>query len=45
MRYLRLVEAGTDLTVEGQFGDTALSVVEAHEWDDVVSAFHARTPE
>lgn len=45
MRYLRLVEAGTDLTVEGQFGDTALTVAEAHEWDDVVSAIHERTPD
>ena len=42
---LRLVEAGTDLTVEGQFGDTALSVAEAQEWEDVVAAIRERQAE
>ncbi|MEN0652760.1 MULTISPECIES: ankyrin repeat domain-containing protein [Hyphobacterium] len=42
---LRLVEAGTDLSVEGRFGDTALSAAEAYEWDDVVRAIRERLPE
>lgn len=42
---LRLVEAGTDLTVEGRFGDTALSAAEAYEWDDVAAAIRERIPE
>lgn len=42
---LRLVEAGTDVTIEGRFGDTALSAAEAYEWDDVADAIRERLPE
>lgn len=42
---LRLVEAGTDVTIEGRFGDTALSAAEAYEWEDVAAAIRERIPE
>ena len=40
---LLLVEAGTDTSIAGNFGDTARPIAEARGWDDVIAAIDARS--
>ena len=41
---MRLIDAGTDVSIIGRMGDTALSAAQSYGWEDVSTAIRTRLP-